>query len=299
MSRLQSLSFLLLSGVLVAAPPAPRFPTAKVGALEVTALRDGELHLSPGLLKDITAGDAEGMLGGKEGVPTPVNAFLVRLGKDLVLVDTGGNPAMDPALGHMVERLKEAGVDPASIKAVLITHFHGDHIGGLLTPDGQRAFPNAVVRVAQAESDYWLSPATEAALPEARRPMIAGMKKTLAPYQAVGAFKPFAPGEAPYPGVRALPAPGHTPGHSIYAFDSGKHTFYAVGDIVHFGKVQFQRPEVTVAFDSDTTKAAATRLAFWKKAAAEHALVGPTHVAPGLGHVAAKGQGYVWEPLTK
>ena len=301
MSRTLSVSMFLLpccfAGTLIAQSPAMTH-RVKVGTLEITTLLDGELKLSPGLLKGIESADSEKMLGGPGGVPTSVNAFLVRMGKHLVLVDTGGTPAMDPALGNIQARLKEAGVKPESIEVILITHFHGDHIGGLLTPSGQRAFPNAVVRVAQAEHDHWMAPATEAALPEGYRPMIGQMKAALAPYQAAGAYKPFAPGEAPFDGVKALPAPGHTPGHTIFTFGSGTHTFWAVGDIIHFGKVQFQRPEVTVAFDTDTAQAAASRLTLWQRAAQEGAILGASHLAfPGLGRVKPETKAFAWVPM--
>lgn len=301
MSKPRNAFLFLLPWVLagsLCAQDAVRFHRAKVGSLEVTALLDGELQLPTALLKDITPAEVERLVGGAGPVATPVNAFLVRMGPHLVLVDTGGSPAMDPALGNIQASLKAAGVKPEAIEAILITHCHGDHMGGLLTPDGKRAFPKAVVRLAKAEHDHWLAPAAEAALPEARRPMIAQLKATLAPYQAAGAYKPFVLGEAPFPGVMAYPAGGHTPGHTVYAFRGGAQSFWAVGDVAHFGKVQFDRPEATVSFDTDSPKAAVTRLHLWKRAAKEGVVLGAAHLAfPGLGHVETKAQAFAWVPL--
>jgi glyoxylase-like metal-dependent hydrolase (beta-lactamase superfamily II) len=295
-------AFLLLLPVAFAGSLSAQGPAhhhrVKVGTLEVTALLDGEIRLAPTLLKGIDLAEAEALLGGPGGQPTPVNAFLVRSGPSLILVDTGGSQAMNGALGHIQERLKEAGVNPDAVQAVLITHFHGDHMGGLLTADGRRTFPNALVRVAQAENDYWLDPATEAALPEARKAMITQLKAALAPYQAAGKYRPFAPGEAPFQGVEALPATGHTPGHTVYVFGGGAQAFWAVGDVVHFGKVQFPHPEVTVSFDSNGPKAAASRKAVWTQAASQGAVLGSAHLPyPGLGKVEVRGQGFAWLPV--
>lgn len=268
----------------------------RVGALKITVLLDGELKLGQELLKGLEAAEAEKLIGSQGPVTTPVNAFLVDTGKHRVLVDAGGPAAW--GIGHLAEQLRKAGVKPESIDAVLITHLHGDHVGALLTAEGKRAFPCAQVRLAQAEHDYWMSPATEAGMPADRKPMLQAIKAMVAAYQGEGAYRPFAPGEAPFAGVTALAAPGHTPGHTAYAFGSGKHTFWAIGDVIHFGKVQFARPEVTVSFDTDGPRAAASRLDLWKRAAREKVVLGGAHLAfPGLGHLEARPQGFAWAPL--
>jgi len=267
----------------------------KIGSLEVIALQDGEMKLPSSLLQGTKPGEIESAYGSTAPVPTSVNAFLVRDGKHLVLVDTGVGQAMGGDMGHLSERLKKAGVDPAAIEAVLITHLHADHIGGLVAADGKRAFPHAQVRLAKAEYDYWTN---ETQLPADRKPMASGIKAALAPYLAEGACRPFAPQEAPFPGVTAFPTPGHTPGHTVYVFGTGKNSFWAIGDIVHFGAVQFKHPEATVVFDSDAPKAAAARLEVWNKAAKEGAVIGGAHLAfPGMGHIVALEQGFEWKPL--
>ena len=268
----------------------------KVGTLEVIALLDGELSLDQGLLKDIPAAEVAKLVGNREPVKTAVNVFLVETGKHRILVDTGGTAAW--GIGHLAERLGKAGVAPESIDAVLLTHLHGDHIGGLLTVEGKRAFPRAQVRLAQAEHDYWLDPATEAKMAEGQKATVQAIKAMIAAYQREGAYRPFAPGEAPFAGVTAIPAPGHTPGHTVYAFEGGSATFWAIGDIIHFGKVQFTQPGATVTFDKDSARAAATRLALWQRAAKEKVVMGGAHLAfPGMGRLETRSGGFAWVPL--
>lgn len=273
-----------------------RTHTVRIGALEVTAIQETESRHTVALLQGVDPAEAARLLGG-EKVLTSVNVFLIRMGSRLVLVDTGGSPAVNPSMGNVPAHLKALGIAPESIDVVLLTHLHADHFAGLLAPGGVRAFPKAVVRLPQAEFDYWTAPATEAALPEGARPRIAMLRAALAPYQAAGVLKPFKPGEEPYPGVKGLPSPGHTPGHTGYAFGSGKEVFWAVGDIVHFAKIQFPRPEVTVTFDTDGPKAAESRKLLLQQAAKAGAVIGGAHLPfPALGRVEARGQAFAWLP---
>ncbi len=285
--------FLLAS---VVSAQEPGIYRTQVGHLKITALLDGELSLGQDLLKGVEAAEVEKLVGHREPVKTAVNAFLVDTGKHRLLVDAGGVAAW--GIGHLAERLRKAGVPPDSIDGVLLTHLHGDHIGGLLTAEGKRAFPRAQVRLAQAEHDYWLDPATELQLGESRKPALQAIKAMVAVYQEAGAYRPFAASEAPFPGVTAIPTPGHTPGHTSYAFDGGKETFWAIGDVVHFGKVQFARPEATVTFDTDSPKAAVTRQGLWQCAAREKVVLGGAHLAfPGLGRLELRPVGFAWVPL--
>ena len=262
-----------------------------VGKLEVVALQDGQVQLPAKLLKGIDADTAKTMLGGKELADGAVNAFLIRMPDKTVLVDTGmGGDGKGPT-GHLMERLRAAGVDPAKIDLVLLTHFHHDHTGGLVKVDGTRAFPKAVVRAAQAEHDGWLG--ENAKVPELMKERVPALRAALAPYQAAGAYKPFAPGEDLGKGIRALPSPGHTAGHTVYVFSSEGKEIWCIGDLIHVGAIQLERPKVAMVFDSDPDKAIAARRDFFGKAAATGTVLAAAHLAfPGLIQLKTKGEGF-------
>lgn len=273
-----------------------------VGDFEVTALYDGYVHIAPKVLKGLGEKDLQGMLARMflvttPGVQTAVNAFLVHTGEHLVLVDTGTATAFGPTLGAILKNLRAAGYDPGQVDTVLLTHLHPDHAYGLLTTEGKAAFPNAEVRVSQAEADYWLNPQNAAKMAADKQGMFKLAQDAVAPYQAAGKFKPYAPSDALVPGVTALPANGHTPGHSGYLFKSKDQSLLLWGDIVHSFATQFSRPEVSLEFDVDSKQAIATRKRLFAEAAKNKLWVGGAHLPfPGLGHVRAESTGYTWVP---
>jgi glyoxylase-like metal-dependent hydrolase (beta-lactamase superfamily II) len=262
-----------------------------LGKVQVISLQDGLFQLPISLLTGIKPEEAKALLGGKDISPTPVNAFLVRMPHQLVLVDTGAGTGAGEAAGHLPERLKAAGVDSAKIDLVLITHFHMDHVGGLLKADGTRAFPNALLRASQAENDFWTG--DPAKVPERSRKNLPAIKAILTAYAAAGAYRPFAPGESLGEGIRILPTSGHTPGHTCYAFASEGKELWCLGDLIHFGAVQFPRPSVALAFDWDSTLAIAARKELFQKAAQAHGVLAGAHLAfPGLFKLEPNGEGY-------
>jgi glyoxylase-like metal-dependent hydrolase (beta-lactamase superfamily II) len=186
-------------------------------------------------------------------------------------------------------------VDPAQVDLILITHFHFDHMGGLVKGDGTRAFPKAVVRVSQAEHDFWLSEPSK--LPDRLKQNLPALKAALAPYQAAGAYRPFGPGEDLGKGIRALPAYGHTSGHTVYAFGSEGKELWCIGDLIHLEAIQFERPSVAMVYDTDSEKAVVTRKDLFRRAAESHVILGGAHLTfPGLVQLQMKGEGFVATP---
>ncbi|OZI27216.1 MBL fold metallo-hydrolase [Bordetella genomosp. 7] len=281
---------------------APGFYRMALGDFVVTALYDGYLDVDPGLLTGATAADIQTLLAtmfvpADPGVQTAVNAYVIQNGKHLVLVDTGAGPCMGPTAGGLAEGLRAAGFQPEQIDAVLLTHLHPDHACGLLTAQGTPRFPNADVYAARADADFWLSQTVAAQAPADVQPFFKMSRDAVAPYQATGKFLTYQPGETLLPGVRAVPTPGHTPGHTSYLFTSGRESLLVWGDIVHNHAVQFARPEVAIEFDVDSAQAIASRKKVFADAARDKLWVAGAHLPfPGLGHVRADGHGYAWVP---
>jgi glyoxylase-like metal-dependent hydrolase (beta-lactamase superfamily II) len=280
----------------------PGWYRTMVGTLEVTALYDGYFQLDPHqLLKNAHPGEidrdlARAFIPGPT-VQTSVNGFLVNTGSQLILVDAGTGGMMGQTAGHLVDNLKASGYTPDQVDVVLLTHLHGDHVGGVLTAVGKPAFPNAQLMVSAPEAAFWLDAAHKAKAPKDMQAFFDMATKAVAPYQASGHWKTFAPNSEVLPGVRAV-ATGHTPGHSSYLFTSGGQKLLVTGDIVHIGAVQFADPDVAANFDTDSKPAIASRKRVWSEAAKDGTLLASAHVSfPGLGHVRADGKGFVWVPL--
>ena len=282
---------------------APGFYRMMLGDFEVTTIFDGSRALQlDQLLTNIEPAEAQALLAREYlgfAVETCINTFLINTGGKLVLVDTGAGSFFGPTVGKLLTNLKAAGYQPEQIDDVLITHMHGDHIGGLITAGGQRLFPNAIVHADQHDVDYWLSATNLAnAAPDAK----GGFQRattSLQPYIDAKKFQPFVAGVEVVPGIRTIAAYGHTPGHTVYAVESKGQKLLLWGDLLHVAAVQFPRPSVTIRFDTDSKAAKATREKALSDAAAQGYWVGIAHVPfPGLGRVRAEGTGYAWIPAT-
>jgi glyoxylase-like metal-dependent hydrolase (beta-lactamase superfamily II) len=227
----------------------------------------------------------------------------VNTGERLYLVDAGTAPGFAPGLALLPEALAAAGLNPARVDMVVLTHLHVDHAGGLVR-DGEPMFPNAQVVVADAEAAFWLDEAREAQAPDDAKPYFAIAQASLAPYgDRVTRLSPGAAGAVP--GLEVTPLPGHTPGHTGYVVGEGADRLWLWGDVVHAASLQFARPDATLAFDVDPAGAAGSRRLALDRAAGDRLLVAGAHLPfPGLGHVARGpgGDGYrfvpaPWQPL--
>jgi len=299
---------LALSGIrpaMAAAPmahkAAPGYYRIMLGKFEVTALSDGTFDMPVDkLLQGIKPPAIDKMLAAHfESSPlqTSVNAFLVNTGSKLVLIDTGSGKFFGPTLGNVLENLEASGYRPDQVDDVLITHMHPDHVGGLLA-DGHMAFPNATVWVNKKDADYWLDPAKMASAAKGSKGTFKDAMAAFKPYQAAGHFKTFAGSKTLLPGIRSIPEPGHTPGHTGYLVTSDGKSLLVWGDIIHVQAVQFRDPSVTIAYDSNQPEARATRLKILAWVAKDKILVAGAHLAfPGLGHVSKIKHGYKWVPV--
>jgi len=281
----------------------PGYFRMPVGHFIVTALYDGAVDIDPTLLGGASRQTIQSWLTHafqpvSSPLQTPVNAFLVHTEKNTILVDTGTAKLFGPRLGFILDNLRAAGYRAADIDTILLTHLHPDHAGGLLTADGDMAFPNAQVFVPKADADYWLSETIEQHARPDQRALFKMSRDAVAPYRSAGKLTVFGVGQPLRDGVTAIPASGHTPGHMAYLFASSDSALLVWGDIIHNASVQFPHPEVSIEFDSDQKQAIQTRRTLLSYASTRSVWVASAHIPfPGIGRVGAdKPASYRWVP---
>jgi glyoxylase-like metal-dependent hydrolase (beta-lactamase superfamily II) len=280
---------------------APGFYRVLLGDVEITALSDGTVTIPlDKLLTNTSAAHVDEVLAGHHlgpQVETSINAFLVNTGKRLVLIDTGAGSSFGTHGGWLADNIRASGYRPEDIDTVLLTHIHGDHSNGL-TIDGKAVFPNAEVVVARGEADAWLDRANRTKVRQESVHVIDEALAAFAPYRKANRVRIFDGAGDVVPGIRAVPAPGHTPGHTAYEMTAGGQTIRFVGDLLHAKDVQMAEPQVTIRFDEDPAAARRQREAMFADAATRGYIVAAAHTPfPGLGHVERSGRAYAWTPL--
>lgn len=262
----------------------------KVGDADVWAVADSiserDLSIFPGLLPQVAE---QYVPGGKTA--SAVMTFVIKLGNETILVDTGlGNQA-----SAMLQGLSSIGIKPADITAVLLTHYHGDHIGGLLSGNG-KTFPNAKIYSSQAEQAYWLDYDIMLANPH-RKSGFDLARKVFALYE--DANQTFAFGNTVLPGIKALNAVGHTPGHTVFLLESNGEKMLFWADLTHAAALQFPRPDISASYDMDPEQARVSRQRFMELAADERLPIAGAHLPfAGVGMVVKNPKGgYIYRPL--
>ena len=297
---LASTAILPLAGALPAfadghaATVLPDAQTFTIGDIKVTALSDGSLRIAPENLSGISPEEYAALVADNfrdpESYRTAVSGFLIEAGGAKMLVDAGSGAIMGPDLGRFMGNLTALGHDPADITTLIATHLHADHVGGAF--DGDTAtYPNAEFVVSGAERDFWSDDAIRTQAGEGGALFFEVARKALATYD--DRLKIVTGEDELATGVSVVQLPGHTAGHMGLSIASGNESLLIWADIIHVPPVQFDRPEVTIAFDTDPTQAAATRAALMDRMVADRMLVAGSHMDfPGFGYVEKADQGY-------
>lgn len=272
------------------------------GDILVTALNDGTFGKGVDFFDYVTGPPKDELVAMHRATCRPVppliavNAFVLHMADRLVLVDSGCGAIFGSELGLLSGNLAAAGVSPEDIDTILMTHLHPDHVGGLTDGAGRAVFPNAELIVHADEQAYWSDPSVLAgASSEQAKQWIQLTLATLAAYR--GRTRLVTAGEV-LPGLTAVPAPGHTPGHTGWLITSGGEALLIWGDIVHLQGIQFMYPEAGMSsVDVDSAQATTTRRRIMDMAAADHLRVAGMHLDfPAFGHVARERDHFVFVP---
>ncbi|HEY6431613.1 MAG TPA: MBL fold metallo-hydrolase [Acetobacteraceae bacterium] len=271
----------------------------RIGDIVVTALSDGYLDGTVDVLRNIAPAEATRMLteAFRPGRRTSVNCYAIRAGGRLVLIETGSGNYLQPTAGRLQSNLRAAGIDPAEVELVLLTHMHPDHSAGLTDrTTGQRLFPNAELVVHENEPRHWDDDAAMAQASErAKQLYFKAAREQIAPYR--DRLRTFNNSKEVFPGITTVLLNGHTPGHSGYMIASGNDSLLVWGDIIHVPEIQVPRPEVAIEFDTDPAAAAATRRRTFDMVASDRLLIAGMHVHyPGFAHVVRHGDSYAMLP---
>lgn len=261
----------------------------KIGALDAFALKDGDID-SRNDGKTYGVGQptsrVAAVLAGA-GLPADpirisIQPLLVKDGKRLLLFDTGAGNASFAKAGRLPTSLRNAGFTPGQVTDIFISHKHPDHVGGLVSPHGGLAFPNAVIHVSTPE---WTAMKADHRL--------ADLVAAIAPK-----VETFAPDAVIVPStVTAIAIRGHTSGHTGYAIASGDQRLIFIGDVAHHSVISVQKPDWRIQFDEDDATARASRRAFLKRAAEQKLRLYAGHFPfPGLGRIQVHGDGFIWVP---
>ena len=270
----------------------------RIGDIVVTALSDGAIERTHEMMRDVPEDEGRQLLAKafRDRFLLSINAFLIWSGDRLILVETGSGDYLGPEAGRLLANLGQAGIDPAAIDTILLTHMHPDHSAGLTDmKTGKPNFPNAELVVHENEPRHWFDDAAMARGTEREKKlMFQQAREQCAPYR--DRMVTFKDGEVAS-GITAIPCHGHTPGHTAFLIESAGESLLIWGDTVHMPEVQVPRPEVTMVVDTDPAMAEASRRRIFDMAASERLLVTGMHLHyPGFGHVAREGDAYRFVP---
>jgi glyoxylase-like metal-dependent hydrolase (beta-lactamase superfamily II) len=274
----------------------------KIGSYELTALYDGIWYrpIGDSFIRNARFAEVERALDlafmPHDKLATPFTTLIVNTGKKLVLLDTGTGGQIAPSAGVLRDNIAAADIDPKAVDQIVISHFHPDHINGIKDKDNALIFPNAEIMVPEPEWAFWMDDGNlNAAAADLKltflnqRRIFADIAKQVTRFQS---------GKEVAPGIETLPAPGHTPGHTVFAIHSGEQSLLVLSDTAQHPAVFARHPDWQAAFDIDGAAAVATRKRIFDRAAADRMLVTGYHFPfPACGHLIKTASGYEHVPV--
>ena len=312
-----ALSFGIPGEARAAAPPAgrqaPGFYRYKVGDIEVNVITDGVVRakLADNFVTNAKPEEVKDALAAahydREIFNNTFTPVVLNTGSKLVLIDTGvgeaGFKGTKGTAGQFMNNLTASGLNAGAIDTVVISHYHGDHMNGLLMADGSLAYPNAEILVPANEHKYWMDDGEMARAPKGRIEDLFKNNRRVFAGEVLKRLRTYDWEKEVVPGVTAVGTPGHTPGHTSFVVSSGSGKVFVQSDVTHVPYLFVRNPGWHAFFDQDADMAEKTRRRVYDMMVAEKLLVQGFHYPfPGLGHVVKEGDGYrvipaPWDPV--
>jgi glyoxylase-like metal-dependent hydrolase (beta-lactamase superfamily II) len=281
---------------------APSIYRYRIGDMELTAIYDGvwyrpidEKFIRKADYADVQRAMSDAFMP-EAKLATPFTMLLVNTGKKLILLDTGTGGQVASTAGAFGQNLIAAGIDPKTIDQIVISHFHPDHINGIKTKDNDLIFPNAEIMVPNAEWAFWNDDANMRAAPDGLKIVFHNVRRIFT--DIAKDVTRYEPGKVVAPGVETVAAPGHTPGHTVFAIQSGNDAMMVLSDTTQHPALFARNPEWEPQFDIDGAAAVTTRKKLLDRVAADRMLVTGYHFPfPACGHIVKTATGYEHVPL--
>lgn len=280
---------------------APGFARFSLGDFQITILSDGSMPRPTALHATDPGEDALRAFLAARHQPeaetySHTNHVLIETGDATVLVDVGSGDRLMPSVGRLLDSMDAAGVDPADVTHLALTHAHPDHVWGMLDDFGdEKRIPEAEVSIGAAEYDWWMKDGRDAEVPPEDQGMVIGAQNALgAVSEEIRLVKD---GDAIVSGVVVFATPGHTHGHQSFMLESAGQMMLVLGDALVSPLISFEHPEWRFGRDQDQDLAVATRRRILDMAATDGIAIAGYHLPfPGVGYVARQGDGYRFIP---